>query len=68
MDLMMMVGEMTLILLAEVVAVSHGNLEGVRSTLHKQHQFRIQIQVGVTEVQLACGVCTLFFDIHTLVI
>jgi len=48
MDLMMMVGEMTLILLAEVVAVSHGNLEAVRSTPHKQHQFRIQIQVGDT--------------------
>jgi hypothetical protein len=49
MDLMMMVGEMTLILLAEVVAVSHGNLEAVRSTPHKQHRFRIQIQVGDTK-------------------
>jgi hypothetical protein len=46
MDLMMMVGEMTRILLAEVVVVSHGNLEAVRNTRHKQHQFRIQIQVG----------------------
>jgi hypothetical protein len=49
MDLMMMAGEMTPILLAEVVAVSHGNLEAVRSTLHKHHQFRIQIQVGGTK-------------------
>jgi hypothetical protein len=45
MDLMMMVGEMTPILLAEVVAVSHGNLEAARSTLHRQRQFKIQIQV-----------------------
>jgi hypothetical protein len=50
MDLMMMVGEMTLILSAEAVAVSHGSLEAVRSTLHKQHQFRIQIQVGGTKM------------------
>ena len=49
MDSMMMVGEMTLILLGEVVAVSHGSREAVRSTLHKQHQFRIQIQVGGTK-------------------
>jgi hypothetical protein len=50
MDLMMMVVEMTLILLAEVVAVSHGNLEAaVRSTLPKHHRFRIQIQVRGTK-------------------
>jgi hypothetical protein len=49
MDLMMMVGEMTPILLAELVAVSHGNLGAVRSTPHKQRQFRIQIQVGGTK-------------------
>jgi hypothetical protein len=35
MDLMMMLEEMTPILLVEVVAVSHGNLEVVRNTLHK---------------------------------
>jgi len=49
MDLTMMVGETTPISLAEVAAVSHGNLEAVRSTPHKQHQFRIQIQVGDTK-------------------
>jgi hypothetical protein len=49
MDLMMMVVEMTLILLVEVVVVSHGSLGEVRSTLNKHHQYRIQIQVGNTE-------------------
>jgi hypothetical protein len=60
MDLMMMVGEMTLILLAEVVAVSHGNLEAVRSTYSKLHQFRIQIQVGnkTSNVRYVCNTIT----------
>jgi hypothetical protein len=64
MDLMKMVGEMTLISLAEV-AVSHGSLEAaVRSTLHKQHQFRIQIQVGVTKkyvYRAECVLCSLAY-------
>jgi hypothetical protein len=45
MDLMMMVVEMTLISLVGIVVESHESLEGVRSTLNSQHQFRIQIQV-----------------------
>jgi hypothetical protein len=44
MDLMMMVGEMTLILLVEVVAESPGSLAQVRSIFNKQHQYRIRIQ------------------------
>jgi hypothetical protein len=53
MDLMMMVVEMTLILLVEVAVVSHGSLE-VRSTLNKQHQYRIQIQVGILKQAERC--------------
>jgi hypothetical protein len=32
-------------LLAEVVVESHESLEEVRSTVNKQHQYRIRIQV-----------------------
>jgi len=59
MDLTMMVEEMTLILSAEAVAVSHGSLEAVRSTLHKHRQFRIQIQVGGTKMYSQHAVCLL---------